>query len=187
MTNFKDDVIKYFQDKNDLAHLTQLFLYEGDYQKALEIAQNIQLDGYTGDYYDPVKVCAYFFTYATFMNEESLPFRKNIRDLFEEMKATNYANAPYTTLMESVEGKNFSENQKELFLEQAIDFYNKMFNHIVSNKFRDEYGKAATYCAIIKEIYDYLGKSKDFNRYYSTILERYHRFRALIAELKKKI
>ena len=166
----------------DAACLAQVLLYEGYYDESLKVAKNFNFN-HSGGAYNPVKVCAYFFTY---IGMKDVNPRKSIKSLFNKMKTEEYANTPYKPLMSSITDKKFSkQEQTGEFLYGAILCYRKMIDNIAENKYRSEYGLAAIYTGIIKEIYGHLGKENEFKKYYGNLLEKYRRFHALKEELNK--
>ena len=189
---FRNEVLKYFKNTGDdryydevdnLINLAQVLLYESYYDEALKIARKFAL-GYSGSPYNPVKVYAYFFTYIGMRDEVT---GKNIKLLFNEMQTIDYANTPYKPLMYSIIDKKLPKEQIKKFLYDAISCYKQMIDHIVGNKYRHEYKDAAHYVGVMKEIYEYLKEESGFEKYYSSFLEKYRRFRALNRELDKVI
>jgi uncharacterized Zn finger protein len=52
---------------------------------------------------------------------------------------------------------------------------------------REQYARAAYYCAVIKDLYTALNEDEEFSRYFVNILNENKRRSALKDEMKKKI
>ncbi|AJA49174.1 hypothetical protein CPAST_c31080 [Clostridium pasteurianum DSM 525 = ATCC 6013] len=78
-------------------------------------------------------------------------------------------------------------NRKDSYIDEAVKILKEMVSFHIDAAKRSRYAKAAYYCSIIKEIFNFLSKEDEFKDYYDRIIRENNRRPALKDEMRKKI
>lgn len=153
----------------------KILSYEGKIDKLLKLVE--KSDEYDQYYY--LKYTCRSLLYRVFYDEK-LSY-ENLKDFI--LKTDEYDAEGIEDMLVSSE----DINKKDFYIDEAIKILKGMVSFHIDAAKRSRYAKAAYYCSIIKEIFNFLNKQDEFKDYYDRIIRENNRRPALKDEMRKKI
>jgi tetratricopeptide (TPR) repeat protein len=158
--------------------LCQVYLSEGRFDEAYSLVD--KLTGYNG--MEESKLVAKAQLLVTFGSTPDERMGSNLRDLYTKVKQGE--KEPLRFLSDAL--PHMSPLPRSVALVRTETIYRRLMQTHIDNG-RKTYDTAAYYCALLAEIAYHENRLEAFKQWYKGIMESYKRFRALRAEMDKKV
>jgi len=158
--------------------LCQVYLSESRFDKAYSLVAN--LIGYRG--MEESKLVAKAYLLASLGPTPDERMGSNLRDLYSKVEQGGKETLRFLrdTLPQML------APQHSVAIERAETIYRRLMQAHINNG-RKRYGTGAYYCALLGEIAYHEGRLAAFRQWYEEFMVTYKRFRALRAEMDKKV
>ncbi|MHB1151052.1 MAG: hypothetical protein ACYCWE_02560 [Eubacteriales bacterium] len=154
--------------------LLRILSYEGYTAKLIDTALKAE-----SSVFDLLQYVSKSLVYRALSSENIvLPDLKEFLQSIEEGKIMG--------ITDMVKTPEDSEN-KQAVINGAVKILKLMVQSRIDAAQREQYARAAYYCAVIKDIYTYLNEDEEFTRYYVNLLNENNRRSALKDEMKIKM
>ena len=160
--------------------LTQIYLSEGDFDRAYTLVENLPLTGYSG--HEEIKLVAKAHLIAALGPQADSGMRENLQAFYAEIRQGEKEWARYLR----DEQPSPRETPRDELLSRAETLYRRLMQTHIDNG-RKTYATAAYYCALLGEIAAHENRLPAFINDHNDFMAQYRRFRALRAEMDLKV
>lgn len=155
--------------------LIEVLSYEGKIDELLNFVK--KSTGYEQYYY--LKYTCRALLYRAFYGEK-LSY-ENLNDFIAKIEGNDKDGIVDMLIL------NEDINKRDSYIQEAVNILKGMVSFHIDAATRSRYFKAAYYCSIIKDTFDFSDRAEEFEHYYSKIIKENNRRPALKDEMKKKI
>ncbi|OCA98726.1 hypothetical protein [Clostridium beijerinckii] len=176
--SFIDNMLKFIKSSkryDSISIILRILSFEGN---TLELI-NTALKSKDYSRHDYLKYTTKSLIYRVLI-DKNIKF-DNLQEFIQEIKDNKIDG-----IVDMVKNPKGYENEYQL-LTSSVDILKEMVQFHIDAAQRSRYARAAYYCSIIKDVYNYINEKENFNRYYSSILKENNRRPALKDEMKKRI
>ncbi|MBU3126227.1 hypothetical protein [Clostridium tagluense] len=178
LDDFIDEAEKHMSFKNSDGYpwtLIKVLSYEGKVNKLLDFSK--KSSAYEQYYY--LKYTCRSLLYRAFYSEKLSC--DNLNDFIVGSEENNKNGiVDMLVLDEDISKRSF-------YIQEAVNILKGMVSFHIDAANRSRYAKAAYYCSIIKAVFNFLDKEKEFDDYYDKIIKENNRRPALKEEMKRKM